>query len=460
VLALKVAFAFVNSSVFRHLEGVVYELINRGHQVDIVTSLDDGSVHPNVDGRALLEAAGTHPGLALHEWLPGVAVERGRWTPLIRELLNYSTYYRPGHPSRGLRARWKKYLPSWVWRLVGFPLMGKFLALVPVRWIFRLVENLTPPSALITDWIRNENVDVVIGCPFLLPHAQEVDYIKAAKAAGLPTMVVVQSWDNLTTKGTFQIMPDRVLVWNEALRDEAISLHDVPDESIVITGSPTFDYWFRSTPTLNRIQFSVQCGLLSDRPYIVYLCSSRGMIEEEKRYVADLAKELRLDPQTADIDLLVRPHPLNMLDWSDIVSERVVVWPPQGENTDNPQARINFFHSLYYAIAAVGVNTSAMLEAAIADRPCITVLDERYKSAQTDMGHFRHLLNGNFLQVAKSYAEAVENIGAIRKGEDALAEGRRDFVARFVRPCGVELSASENMAKAIEDFVCLPQRAD
>ena len=444
---MKLVFVFSGSSVFRHLEGLLAELRCRGHEVVVVTTVDDGRAHPNVDGRALLVAASADAGLTVEDWCIG-GLKKG--SAVLRELMNYSTFFRPGHPSIALQERWKKYLPQRLWRWVGSPWVGRLLASTPAWRLFRLLEALTPPAAPVLEWLQARGADCVVACPFILPYALEVEYVKAAKILGLPSLVAVQSWDNLSTKGTFAVLPDRLLLWNDALRAEAITLHDVPDERITVTGSPTFDYWFSMRPTLDRQAFASQCGINSNRPYVVYLCSSRGMIEEEKRYVADLAAEMRANPVTREVTLLVRPHPLNILDWSDVESAQVRVWPPKGEFTDNPDARCNFFHTLHYGAATLGVNTSAMLEAAVADKPCITVIDPRYQSAQTGMGHFRHLLDGGFLHVASSYGQAAAHLGDIISGQDPLAKARRAFVRRFIRPLGLERSAAAVMADAIE----------
>lgn len=441
-------FPILDSSVFRHLEGVVLEILRRGHKVTVVTNLHGEKSHPNLNDRALLAAVEANPHFKLENWIVR-DTKKSRVIRLSRELLNYSVYYRLGHPSSGLRSRWKKYLSDRVWCIVGNSIAGRILASTPARVTLRCFEKMAPEVRDISHWLANLDANAVVASPFLLPDSRELEYVKAAKASGIPSMVAILSWDNLTTKGTFSLFPNRVFVWNEALRDEAVALHDVPAEQITVTGSPTFDYWFAMQPTLDRQAFARQCGIDFNRPYVVYLCSSRGMIEEEKRYVADLAAEMRANPATREATLLVRPHPLNILDWSDVESDQIRVWPPRGEFTDNLETRRNFFHTLYYSAATVGVNTSAMLEAAVADKPCITVIDPRYQSAQSGMGHFRHLLDGGFLQVTNSYGDATTRLGEIFAGNDPLAAGRRAFVKRFIRPQGLERPAAEVMADAI-----------
>ena len=57
-------------------------------------------------------------------------------------------------------------------------------------------------------------------------------------------MLGVGSWDHLTTKGLIHEVPDRVLVWNEAQKQEAIALHGVPAERVLVTGAQAYDHWF------------------------------------------------------------------------------------------------------------------------------------------------------------------------------------------------------------------------
>jgi hypothetical protein len=41
----------------------------------------------------------------------------------------------------------------------------------------------------------------------------------------------------LSSKGLLNFTPQRVLVWNDVQKDEAIDLHDLPADRIVVTGS-------------------------------------------------------------------------------------------------------------------------------------------------------------------------------------------------------------------------------
>lgn len=445
---MRLVFVFLNPDLFRHFEKVVCMMTDRGHVVDLVVYSETGN-SPNVYGRALSKYLSETPSATLHPMI----LRRDGWAKLLslsRELINYSIYYKPGHPSTALKNRWKKYLPPVVWQLVGNPLIGKLLASKPVNAMLRLAERIAPAHKEIVLWFQETKPDLVFASPYITAGSLELDYIKAAKKLKTPTAVGVTSWDNLTTKGTFHIIPDRIMVWNQALLEEAVTLHDVPREKIHITGSPTFDYWFETKPVMDRESFCEGAGLDPQRPFVVYLCSSRGMIEGEIEFIHDLADEMDRHPIAGDLNILVRPHPLNMLDWNAVRSDRIRVWPRNGEFTDTPEARQGYFHTLHYGIAAVGINTSAMIETAIINRPCISIIDPRYQKSQTGMGHFRHLLNGNFLYVEHSYQGAVDRLAGIMTDHDEKKENRQKFVHDFVRPGGIEKQSSLRMAEALE----------
>jgi hypothetical protein len=104
---------------------------------------------------------------------------------------------------------------------------------------------------------------------------------------------------------------------------------------------------------------------------------------------------------------------------------------------------------MFYSQAVVGVNTTAMIEAAVVDKPCVTILTERYQATQTGRGHFQHLLKADFLETANGFSESASLIERILVGEDEKAGNRRKFVLEFVRPCGVDNSVASLFARLV-----------
>ena len=68
---------------------------------------------------------------------------------------------------------------------------------------------------------------MVLVTPLVDIGSDQVEYIKASQALGIRSGLCVHSWDNLTNKGLIRIIPDRVFVWNETQRREAVTMHGV-----------------------------------------------------------------------------------------------------------------------------------------------------------------------------------------------------------------------------------------
>jgi hypothetical protein len=388
--------------------------------------------------------------------LDGFTVEamhyRQKWLKLtnVRELLNFANYLRPEHPAPGQARRWKGLVTPMVRKLIKLKPIGRLLPKPGFRRLLRRIESLIPPDRAIRDWLRMNQPDVVVASPYIFPLSREVEYIKAARTLGIPTAAIVLSWDNLTSKGTFHVLPDVTLVWNSLLADEAASFHDVPREKLIVTGAPTFDFWYIMKPSLDYAAFARKVGIDASKPFVMYLCSSHFIAENEHRFVAEFARALRDYPETKEVGIVVRPHPLNDAIWKGFILDGVEIWPRSGEWVDLPDAKQNYYDTLYHSAAVVGVNTSAFLEAAILDKPCITVLTESSKPRQSGLGHFQHLLNGDFLEIAQSYQKAAAIFADILAGRDARQAQRQRFVRNFIRPRGIDQPVSALMAQVIE----------
>jgi hypothetical protein len=442
---LKFAFALSHIQYYRHFDAAIRQLCMAGNEVRVVTDRYD---KPNLTDRAIQSARAELSGISFEKPLG----RRDVWKYLIRpirELINYAIYFRPGHPSPSMARLWRQYFPRAAWMILRIPAVGRFLASNLVYNTLRKLEPLIPPSAMVLRWLKEYSPDVVVVSPLLAGRSTELEYLKAAKALKIPALYALASWDNLTTKGTMHVQPDVALVWNEALREEAANLHGVPREDIVVTGSPTFDYWFEMLPSRDRDEFCAGLEMRTGQQYVVYLCTSRGMIEDEESLILDLASELLKNDQTRDLMLLVRPHPYNELKLERLQASNIRVFPRGGEWPDVDEAKQMYFDTLHYAKATIGINTTAMIESAIVDIPCVTIIDERYRSWQVDMGHFWHLMNGDFLQVEYSYASAVDALGQIMQGEDVKCEQRRRFVRDFVRPNGMQIPANRLFCQAV-----------
>jgi hypothetical protein len=109
----------------------------------------------------------------------------------------------------------------------------------------------------------------------------------------------------------------------------------------------------------------------------------------------------------------------------------------------------------------VGVNTSAMVEAAVVGRPVLSVLAEEFRDSQQGTLHFQHLRRdgGGCVVEALSLEEHLSQLAKVLAGDvpDTTA-----FVRSFVRPHGLDEAATPRVADAIEqaaDLRPVPRRS-
>jgi hypothetical protein len=452
---VKVLFLMDSPEYLRFYDSAIEELAARGHTVAI--AVNNQRVKKPVGLEGLHAYAGRVSVLGV------VPETSGFWRDVARALRATMDFVRFLHPAfaaaPALRARIKrKVLPSAYHWLDRIPQLGAGT----VRRVERALataERAIPVHEPIAEFLRAQTPDVLLVSPLVAAASEQVDWMKAAHACGIRTAVCVASWDNLTNKGLLRIEPHRVIVWNEAQRTEARNYHYIPDAKIAVTGAQLFDRWFEKRVTRERAAFCARVGLPDDRPFVLFTGSSSFISESsaEVTFVRRWIDALRRSPhpELCRINVLVRPHPYNCHRWtSDPLADLpgVGVFPRQGYNPVDAENRDDFFDSLSHCAAVVGINTSAMIEAAIVGRPVCSVLAEEFAGTQEGTIHFHHLLpeNGGFLRIASTLEEHVDQLGACLADPAATQSETARFVASFIRPHGTSRPATPIFADAVE----------
>jgi hypothetical protein len=164
------------------------------------------------------------------------------------------------------------------------------------------------------------------------------------------------------------------------------------------------------------------------------------------------------DPSVRQAGILIRPHPsADPAIWSRFDSaqfENVVVWPAGGANPVDAASRNDYFDSMHHAAAAVGINTSAQIEAGIAGRRVYSVRVPECVGTQENTLHFQYLLraSGGLLQMAETLDEHVAALSEALRDDETAAARLRAFVQGFVRPAGLDVPATPRLVDAIEEL--------
>jgi hypothetical protein len=457
VARVKILFVARHFTYFRNYESVIAALAQRGHQIHLAAERDE-----YLGGRAMVERlVAEYPTSISFGSIPD---REDLWTTFVTKLrmtLDYLRYLEPTYSSTPrLRARAKERVPRlglWLLAVAGARTRrGRRL----LRAALARCERAVPRSRRIDAYLFEHLPDVVLFTPLLgVVVSPQLDYLESAKALAVPTALCVWSWDHLSSKAILRNVPDRVFVWNDVQRHEAVTMHHVPADRIVVTGAQCFDQWFDRAPSLDRATFCARIGL-PDRPYLLYVCSAlfQGSVNEAQ-FVRRWIRELRrcgVEP-LASVPILVRPHPARMNEWDDVdlsSEAAVAVW---GRNPVDPDARDGYYNSLHHSAAVVGLNTSAFLEAAIVGRPVFATLLPEHHENQRGTIHFHYLMTvaAGLLHTSSTLAEHFEQLNASLIANEQTCVRSRTFVEAFVRPYGVDVAATPIFVREVEKLGAL-----
>jgi hypothetical protein len=305
---------------------------------------------------------------------------------------------------------------------------------------FRELERAVPPEPGLEETVAELDVDAVLVVTRCVLGGHEPDVLKVARRLGLPSIMLVWSWDNLSSKATLHEHPDLLLVWNEVQTREAVDFHGMRAERVLALGAANFDRFFEEMT-------DAPAAPEADHAVVLYLGSSPKVVPDEPAVFARWVAAVRgsADERLRNAQVVVRPHPASRR-WAD--------WaPPRDVEVSFPDAKIEaakLSRLLARADAVVALNTSAEIEAAITGTPVLTFRAGDDARGQEGSLHFRYLLeeHGGFVLDAQTLDAHVEQLAAVLGGEHDPEPARR-FIESFVRPLGLDRPVTPLIAAAI-----------
>ena len=449
---MKILFLLGATSRIRNFRDTLTILADRGHEVRLAGRLRKGSFdiaksieHPRISGRV-------NPTQRVDEWRDFV--------DLLRGARDYVRYFDPRYAqATRLVRRAYEIAPT------EFALFCEQHPWVKRHWrlaagALALCEDLIPTDPDFEGFLEDERPDLILVTPLVTFESYQTDYVKAAHRLGIPVVFIPFSWDNLTNKGLMRVRPDRVLVWNDVQGREAVDLHGCAPDSVVVTGAARFDDFFARTPGMARGEFLTQFGLDPARPVVLYLGSSQLTGPNEMELVRRWAESMRRegDETVRTSGILVRPHPAVRSSWESVdLSDLGQVGLSLDASRGGDQ---ELFDSIVHAHAVVGLNTSAMLEAAVVGRPVHTLVMPGFDEGQVGTIHFHYLVEayGGLATIARDFDEHHRQLSMVLRGEPVSTDRSRRFAGQFLRPRGVDRAVSPILADEIERAAAIRKR--
>lgn len=174
-------------------------------------------------------------------------------------------------------------------------------------WIW--VRRVMIPAGLYRPVFEKHRPDLVV-TGTLAKGLDDYYLLRYARQTGVRSVCAVQSWDTLSGKEYRLESPDRLAVWNEINRTEAVNLHHFRPDQIRVTGVPQFDIYFRPAALFaDRATWLQKLGLDPARQ-LIFVTPQPGHVRMTVDYAMEqLAQALANEQFVLPSQVLIRPHP-------------------------------------------------------------------------------------------------------------------------------------------------------
>lgn len=255
-------------------------------------------------------------------------------------------------------------------------------------------------------------------------------YSTAARRRRLPTLGVVASWDQPTTKGPLFPGISRYVVQSRQMRDELQRWHGMDPGQVEVVGWPQMDCYRQPGLLRPRVEFLAELGLEPRHRLVVLGANSARLGAHEPDLAAHLAKNLDHLAPGRDAVLVVRPHP-NDGRWRERFGflhnpPRVVVLPAEW-------GRLDFLTNLlHHAAVLLATGGTIHLDAVALDTCSVAIgfADGQGKSHDSqvrhwyDMDHYAPVVKSGGVRLVTNFQELDQAVKAYLDDHATDAQGR------------------------------------
>lgn len=271
-------------------------------------------------------------------------------------------------------------------------------------------------------------------------YARDICLEIEAQKIGVKTISFIHSWDNPTSKGVFPVIPDKIVVWNEILKQEIIKHHEYPAKNIYTSGIPQFDVYHDKSKFRTKEEFFKKWGLDLNKKIINYSTPMHGQAPFSPDIVDILYKAVKNNSFCFPCQLLVRLHPRDFKDrYKDFIGLDNIVFQTPGREADikdrwNPtdEDMLTLAETMYYSDVLVNVASTIAIDAVALDTPVICIGFDGYQQRSYlssckrfyDYDHMKKVVATKGTKVAYSKSELLKYADEYLKNPETDAEGR------------------------------------
>jgi hypothetical protein len=291
----------------------------------------------------------------------------------------------------------------------------------------------------------------------------EVPLLRTAVRRHVRSMAVDPSWDNFTNKLLPVRRVDRLIVWNELMKAQAVELHGYQPGEVRVAGTPQWDVYFRPRPPVSRDAFFARLGADPLRKLVTLSTTPHELYPHHDHVLRVMVQAMENGRWPFPAQLLVRLHPRDEMSYYEAFrrTPHVILEKPfrqsvragDGLAVDiTAENQLHLADTLRHSDVVVNVASTIAIEAAIFDTPVVNIAFDgeteaafaRSAKRYYRFTHYVNITRRQAVRVAQTPDELVTEIGRYL-GDPALdRDGRRRMVldqCQFVDGQSAERSA-------------------
>jgi len=304
------------------------------------------------------------------------------------------------------------------------------------------LENWLFPDVYYKDLFRKYKPDLLIAATpgFKIP---DIPLLKRAKKENVKIVCPVLSWDNLTSKGYMNPKPDKLIVWNEIMKQEAITFHNFKEEDIYVSGVPQFDIYWRNNNFSPREIFFKKLGLDINKKLLTLTSSPFKTYPYFDDIIQIILDAIKTNKFVFPSQLLVRLHPQDersrydkfksinglVIDYPGKYSTKMD-WDPDKEDI------IHLMETMKYSDVVINVASTTTIDSCIFDTPVINIGFDGYRNhpyatsclRYYDYSHYKNITKSKGIRIARSPQELIDLINLYLKNPQIDRSGRAEIV--------------------------------
>lgn len=284
----------------------------------------------------------------------------------------------------------------------------------------------------------------------------DMEFLAEAKKRGIKTAGMVTGWDHFD-KYFLPFQVDVLLAQSDQIKGFAVRYQAYDPDKVFVVGYPYFDFIVRNNYFKERNEVLKDLNFPPNSKYILYIAGSM-YCPDEPDIIETLIRWADENKFGCDLRLVIRPYPGGRgkdrafdEDKFNSFKEHPRVSFQTGKFWGNLERTAHFLNIMRHADAVIAVYSTAVLEAAVFDKPLLTISFDGYHKRPFSRSvrrfelreHFKDVLKSGALKRAASFEELFNFLNDYLKNPELDKEKREALRKELV--CKLDGKTSERV---------------